>query len=98
MGQNPPYAILEFLDGNHYFPVNVVHTDRGISQRPGTDGSQTSDNLLASILHSRSMTQVSFLELRRAILRFRELKAEGRISSAEAEFASVIRLWNCMNA
>ena len=77
MGQNPPYAILEFLDGNHYFPVNAVRTDRGISQRPGIE--------------------VSFLELRRAVLRFQELKAEGRISSAEAEAASIIRLCNCMN-
>ena len=76
MGQNPPFAIIEILDGNHYFPVNAVHTDRGIFQRPAIE--------------------VSFLKLRRAALRFQELKAEGRLSAAEAEAASIIRLCNCM--
>ena len=76
MGQNPPFAIIEPLDGNHYFPVNVVRTDRGISQRP--------------------RIEVSFLELRKAVLRYQELKAEGRLSAAEAEAASIIRLCHCM--
>ena len=90
MGRSSPYAVPEFLDGNHYPPVNVVHSDREISQRPGTDGSHTSDNLLASILHSRSMTHASLLELRRAILCVRGLKAEGGINPAEAERTSVL--------
>ena len=92
MGRSPSYAIPEFLARNLYLPVNVVQSDREVPQHPVTDGSHTSDSILIAILHSRSMTHGSFLEIGKAILRLGKLKAEGRISPADAERASVLLL------
>ena len=92
MGRSPSYAIPEFLSGNLYLPVNVVQSDREVPQHPVTDGNHTSDSLLIAILHSRSMTHGSFLEIGKAILHLGKLKAEGQISPADAERASVLLL------
>ena len=92
MGRSLSCALPEVLAGNLYPPVTVAPSDREVPQYRVTDDSHTNDSMLIAILHSRSMTQRSFLEIGKALFNLGKLKTAGRISPADAERASVLLL------
>ena len=101
MGRSLPCTLPEFLAGNLYSPVTVAQRQREAPRFQVPDDGHTSDNMLLSILQSRLMTQRSFLEIGKALANLRQLRVERRISSVDAERASVLllailRFWELM--
>ena len=91
MGRSLPRTLPDLLAGKLYSPVTVA-LEREASRFQVPDDSHTNDSMLLSILHSRLMTQRSFLEIGKALANLRKLKVERRISSVDAERAAILLL------